>query len=253
MLNNFSLKTPENTEELKELYKKKPTRLLHAARRVYQLVVSCARCGFRIDFYDFHDDCGNDAGTIRDRIFLVFPYRNRICRVGNLSRRVGYEEETRLAQNRFPNRQSKRHCVRNGNLPFISPNIRLRRAWSVDCHRNHRLCALSLEIQYIPQRVRHLFFCHRCAYACGILHGVLLADRHIRSHLFRVPCRACVLPSRSGRVRSAQKIRALHIPLFRACRSGAVFDCNVSSNHRQIKNLWQSNNLAHQQKYTAEK
>lgn len=101
MLKNFSLKTPENTEELKELYKKTNSSITRRSKSLStRRLMRSVR--FRIDFYDFHDDCGNDAGTIRNRIFLVFPYRNRICRVGNLSRRVGYEEKLVWRKIDFP-------------------------------------------------------------------------------------------------------------------------------------------------------
>lgn len=183
----------------------------------------------------------------------MFPYRNRICRVGNLSRRVGYEEKTRLAQNRFPNRQSKRHCVRNGNLPFVRTGVRIRRTRCFLRHRGRNFRIVFMAFRYIQKSVRGIDVRHRRTYVRRVLHSIFFARRYIETDVLRISRRTCVLSSRCSGIRRAQKIRALHIPLFRACRSGVVFDCNVSSNSRQIKNLWQSNNLAHQQKYTAEK
>ena len=230
----ISLKTPKKHRRIERTLQAKSARVLHADRRAHQLVFPRARRGFCVDFHDIYDDRRKIPGTVHHRVLLLLFDCDRIFGVSHISRRLGYEEKARVAQNRLPCSQSQRHCLRNVHVPFISPNIRLRRARSVDCHRNRRLCALPLEIQRLPQRVRHLVFRHRRAYACGILHGVLLSDRHIRAHLFRVSCRACVLPSRRGSVRRTQKIRALRLPLLRACRTGAVFGGNLSSNHRQI-------------------
>lgn len=229
----ISLKTPKNTDELKELYKQ--NQLVYNTP-IEELINSSSHAlgaVFALIFMIFMMIAAKSPAQYVTAFFSCFLIAIEFLVSATYHGVSDMKKKLVWRKIDFP-AVNLNHCLRNVHVPFISPNIRLRRARSVDCHRNRRLCALPLEIQRLPQRVRHLVFRHRRAYACGILHGVLLSDRHIRAHLLRVSCRACVLPSRRGSIRRAQKIRALPLPLLRACRSGAVFGGNLSSNHWQI-------------------
>lgn len=103
---------------------------------------------------------------------------------------------------------------------------------SVVCNRSGDLRPLSLQIRYIQKGVRCVHLRHRRIDVCGILHGLFLAKGNIASDEFRLSCRIGVLLAGCGGVRSAQTLRALLVPCFRACRADTVSSRNVHANYR---------------------
>ena len=103
----ISLKTPKKHRRIERTLQAKSARVLHADRRAHQLVFPRARRGFCVDFHDIYDDRRKIPGAVRHRVLLLLFDCDRIFGVSHISRRLGYEEKARVAQNRLPCSQSQ--------------------------------------------------------------------------------------------------------------------------------------------------